>query len=465
MKQLPQNIPYEQSILSGVLLDSEMCTQAAEALDPEDFYSTANKLSFAACKELHSNGEPVGLVSVCNLLKEKGQLQKVNAAYLSQLLGSHPIPSSVPHYAKDIKTKAKARKTIQVMNEVMNACFSSNGDAAKAIAEAKQAIIDIDLDDNKSIAGSIVKSTDFVSLELPAKRIILDPWLTEQSLTLISGWRGTGKTWFALSLLDAISKRLAFGPWETETPVKTLYLEGEMASQDVQQRAKELDMGVGAEHVYIYSDSYASSLGIPRANLLCEKWQQSIKQYMIDKNIKLWVCDNIASLASGLDENSAEAWGPVNTWLLGLRFAGISTILLHHTGKSGEQRGTSHREDNLDNSIILKQPENYEITDGCRFIAEFKKNRVVSKDQFMLTELEFTYSDGKWSYATVKGKNQNEVMKLLDEGHTQSEVSDSLGISKGQVSKIRKKAVKKGWLTEKNTLTPSGCQQISGGNF
>ena len=44
------------------------------------------------------------------------------------------------------------------------------------------------------------------------------------------------------------------------------------------------------------------------------------------KKIKLWVIDNLASLAAGLDENKKRDWDPVNQFLLELRFAGISTI-------------------------------------------------------------------------------------------------------------------------------------------
>jgi hypothetical protein len=54
---------------------------------------------------------------------------------------------------------------------------------------------------------------------------------------------------------------------------------------------------------------------------------------------------------------------------------GAAVLLLHHTGKSDAQRGTSHREDLLDNSITLSLPTDYRRGQGCRFLWCFTKHR------------------------------------------------------------------------------------------
>ena len=63
---------------------------------------------------------------------------------------------------------------------------------------------------------------------------------------------------------------------------------------------------------------------------------------------KLVVFDNISTLFGAGPENEAEAWGPAQDLLLGLRRRGVAVLLVHHAGKSGAQRGTSRREDVLD---------------------------------------------------------------------------------------------------------------------
>jgi hypothetical protein len=62
-------------------------------------------------------------------------------------------------------------------------------------------------------------------------------------------------------------------------------------------------------------------------------------------------------------------------WILRLRKRGLAVLLVHHSGKSGEQRGTSRREDVLDTVIGLRRPEDYEPQQGARFEVHVEKSR------------------------------------------------------------------------------------------
>ncbi len=318
-----------------------------------------------------------------------------------------------------------------------------------------------------TIEDAILTDTAFFSLDIQRKERFLDPWLTEQSLCLISGWRGTGKTWFALSILDAVTRGKPFGPWEPGKSAPCLFLDGEMPITDIQERLSELSTEKREHPLYIYSDAYANLLGLPRAHLANESWREKMKRILITRKVRLWVIDNLASLAGGLDENKKQDWDPVNSWLLDLRFAGISTIMLHHTNKDGGQRGTSAREDNLDTSIILKPPADYSPEDGCRFVVHFTKARVSARDLKAVSDTEFkltTDDQGEtiWTWANVKGEQSKEVIRMLSDGMKQIDISATLQISKGQVSKIRARGIKEGYITEKNALTQSGFSHVSG---
>jgi putative DNA primase/helicase len=218
-----------------------------------------------------------------------------------------------------------------------------------------------------------------------------------------------------------------------------LYLDGEMSIQDMRYRARQLNMGQNCKQpVYLYSDAYANNLGLPRANLLNENWRKEMKSILIGKGIKLWIVDNIASLAPGINENVKDEWDPINEYLLTLRFAGIASILLHHVGKAGGQRGTSAREDNIDTSIILKQPDDYETEDGCRFVMSFKKNRVICGDHFLLADQEFQYADGQWTWVNAKTKTKSQIIDMLNNGYKNKDIAATLGVSAAYVSKVKK---------------------------
>jgi hypothetical protein len=316
--------------------------------------------------------------------------------------------------------------------------------------------------EKKTLDDIILPVTDFCTLELPAKDTLLHPWLKEQSIILISGWRGVGKSWDALGVLDAISKGKPFGPWECKKSVPGLFLDGEMPPQDVKERIDALCLGRDAQSpLYIYCDALANQWGLPRAHLANEAWRSKMKQILLTHHIKLWVIDNLASLASGLDENKKQDWDPINQWLLELRFAGISTIILHHVGKEGNQRGTSAREDNIDISIILKHPHDYTPEDGARFICHFSKGRISNRDSQLIADMEFKLiqnDSGKyeWTWGSVKKENRRAILELLDQGMDQKTIVENLGLTKGTVSKIRTQALKEGLITPKGKLTQSG---------
>ena len=312
----------------------------------------------------------------------------------------------------------------------------------------------------KIVKESIVMTKKFCEFRVSENEELLFPWLKGSSVNLISGWRGSGKTWFALGILDAVTSGKPFGAWECGKSVPCLYLDGEMVVQDLQERLKALKLHTDRENpLFVYSNDHASQKGSSRANLFSESWRNEMKSILIAKEIKLWVVDNLASLAGGVDENATKDWYPINQWLLELRFAGISTIMLHHTNKSGQQRGTSSREDNLDTSIILKQPADYLAEQGARFIINFTKARVQTSRLGLIgdTEFKLTLNENKdhvWVYGNVTAKLKDEVLQFLHEGLSQTEVAKTLGVNKATVSKIRNHAIQAGLLTPKNRLIP-----------
>lgn len=226
--------------------------------------------------------------------------------------------------------------------------------------------------------------------------------------------------------------------------------------------------------MFMYSDAYANSRGLPRANLSDETWRAMMKQVLVDKGIKLWVIDNRASLASGLDENAKKDWDPINTWLLDLRFTGIASIVLDHEGKSKTgPRGTSAREDNVDTSIILKRPPDYLAEEGCKFIVHFAKSRVGASDLSLLKDIEFQLREDPrfqstkdkarplvWTYRSVRDKAKNQALRMLDEGVSYQTICASLSISKGYISRIKKQAIKDGLLDMNNKLTQLGMEKV-----
>ena len=311
---------------------------------------------------------------------------------------------------------------------------------------------------------TILPAAEFVKLEIPPRESLLHPIIKESSITEIYGPRGVGKTMLAQGITEAIAYNTGFAPWEAGKQVRCLYLEGEMPAQDVIER---IEMFGAREGLFVYSDAYASTLGLPKANLLNDKWQEQVKEKLISLEGKFWVVDNLASLTPGMDEISKREYDPVNQFFLNLRFLGISTAFIHHSGKSGEQRGTSAKEDNVDTVIKLSYPPDYSQEDGCRFILTFEKARLRTKELTHTKQLEFQLAeDGSgnaiWTHKTVQAATKTRILQLLDEGMTQKGVAELLEVDQGYVSRVRKLAIEDKWMTKNNRLTQSGYNMVFG---
>ena len=323
-------------------------------------------------------------------------------------------------------------------------------------------------EEQASYRTAVLEIDDFLSLEFPPRKSLLHPIVKEGSIGMVYGPRGVGKTLLAQSITEAIVRGEPFGPWLPGTPVPCLYLEGEMPAQDVQERFRALGKG-GArkEPLYIYSDAYAYEQGLPKARISDRKWQKQMKEILLELDVKFWVVDNLASLAPGVDEILKKDYDPINQFFLELRFAGITTQVIHHSGKIGQQRGTSAHEDNIDSTIKLSYPPDYSQEQGARFNVTFEKARLRQQELQYTKPLEFQLAEDDtghfiWTYKTTAVANKVKILELLDEGLSQKEISDQLEVDKGYVSRVKKKAVEDGWMTPKGTLTQSGFQAIKG---
>jgi hypothetical protein len=347
------------------------------------------------------------------------------------------------------------------------ATFTDPQDAGERLAVMIQNAEPYEPPKKSSLENIIMTAQEFHALNLPERVTYLYPWLKEDSISLVSGWRGVGKTWFSWGIADAITRGQPFGPWKCEKPVPALILDGEMPTTDLQERIKVL--GLDSDRpcpLYVYSDAFANQHGLPRAHLANESWRERVKSILLARHIKFWIVDNLASLAGGLDENSKKDWDPVNSWLLELRFGGIASLLLHHTNKEGGQRGTSAREDNIDCSILLKSPPDYTPDDGCRFITSFTKGRVSLAGLPLIADMEFKLQEEEngaytWTWANIKKERKREILKMLDEGFEYDAICSSLSITKGYITKVKKQAVRDNLLTPGGKLSQSGFMFVS----
>jgi len=157
------------------------------------------------------------------------------------------------------------------------------------------------------------------------------------------------------------------------------------------------------------------------------------------------VFDNLSALTFGSDENSNSDIDAILPFLLSLRHRGYTVVLVHHAGKSGDQRGASRREDQLDTSISLKPL--YDGEPGCTFVMKFMKERGAPADP---QEVEMKLSQDQhgtmgFVFKGIEMASYERFLALVGEGlETQKEIVDVSGLTKGTVSKFTARGKREG---------------------
>jgi len=140
----PHSIEAEESIIGGVLLDNTAVDRALELLTPDDFYRETHRKIMRAILELNARNEPVDLITLSEVLRNRNELQDVGgAAYLADLAERVPTAANVPYYARIIRDKSLLRALIQTSTEIAMQSFEAQGDIESFLDEAEHRIYQI----------------------------------------------------------------------------------------------------------------------------------------------------------------------------------------------------------------------------------------------------------------------------------------------------------------------------------
>lgn len=296
---------------------------------------------------------------------------------------------------------------------------------------------------------NVVTAQELLDMELPEQEMILDPWLKSQGLTMIHAWRGVGKTFVGLGCACAIATGKSFLGWEAVEPKRCVYVDGELPAITMQER---LTFTLGAMNGSRMPDPGYLRIITPdlqeRAmpNLSDPYAQKELSNAL--QEVDVVFLDNISTLFRGGRENEAEGWLPAQEYALLLRRSGISVVFVHHSGKTGGQRGTSRREDILDTVIGLRRPNNYSPADGARFEVHYEKARGLYGESVEPFEAKLEVRDdvAVWTTMELRESGMRAVMDLYAQGMEQGDIAKKLRVSQATVSRRLKEARHRGLL-------------------
>jgi putative DNA primase/helicase len=292
-------------------------------------------------------------------------------------------------------------------------------------------------------APSAFDLQSFLGLRLSPPELLLAPWLPRQGAAMIYGPRGLGKTQVGLNVAYAVASGGRYLGWTARAPRRVTYLDGEMPAIELQRRLREIEAAADdrpphPSFLRIVSDSL-SPLGLPD---LSDSAGQQLYDASIDGS-DLIIVDNISTLCRGYKENDADTWTPIQHWVLAQRRAGRTVLFIHHAGKSGNQRGTSRKEDILDTVVALRRPPDWSATRGAYFEVHFEKSRGFFGADAEPIMAELTGST--WKVSEIEPLvDQETLMALESQGLSLREIAMRTGLSKSTLQRRLKQLPKKG---------------------
>jgi putative DNA primase/helicase len=282
---------------------------------------------------------------------------------------------------------------------------------------------------------------ELLALAIKPRGMVLDPVIPERALALLYAARGIGKTHVALGIAHAVACGLPFLAWRAPRPRRVLLLDGEMPAAALRARLAAIVAGSGVAPGpgmlgVLAGDLVDGGIG----DLATAAVQAEVEAQLA--GIELLVLDNLSSLTSALREDYS-GWAPVQHWLLRLRRRGISTLIVHHCGKDGAQRGTTRREDMLDTTISLVRPCDYTAGQAQRFEVHVEKRRGLLGLEARSFEARLDTRDGKtrWTMQELFNVNGRRVAALLNTGLSVRDIARETGLSKSAVHRLRQMMV------------------------
>lgn len=239
----PQNIDAEESILGGILQDTEAMARVVDLITTEAFYVSAHRKIYDAALQLHLQDKPTDYITVTSWLKDHKQLDEIGGmAKISSLIDHTVSAVNIDRYAALVMDKFTRRQLIAIGHEIVNLGYDTTQELETIIDEVEQKVFQLNQkktqDDLTPLSESLVET--FTELEKLYQRNATPGITTEfydidamtgglqrSDLIIVAGRPSMGKTSFGLSMGLNIAKK-------HNLPIAIFSLE--MSKQQLNQR-------------------------------------------------------------------------------------------------------------------------------------------------------------------------------------------------------------------------------------
>jgi len=138
LKQPPQNVDAEASLLGSILIDTDAIVKIADTLRPSDFFDKRHEIIYQALLNLYEHHSAIDVLTLANTLRASGELDSVGGpSYLTELTNFVPTAAHVEQYADIVSQKALRRRLITVSQQMVSLGFDETKALHELIEEAE----------------------------------------------------------------------------------------------------------------------------------------------------------------------------------------------------------------------------------------------------------------------------------------------------------------------------------------
>lgn len=277
-------------------------------------------------------------------------------------------------------------------------------------------------------------------IDVPEREPIWGPGVAQGNLIQVFGPRGISKTRFCMSLGFAFASGTKFLSWPAKRK-RVLYIDGELGKAALVRRIHECyrSMDVDFPGEMFCALPYDEMGDVPW-NLSNPREQQFYEAEIKATRAEVVFIDNLLTCSRGMDnrDDDLKQWLRIQPWLARLRSSGLTVIFVHHTGKSGDQLGTSTRETILDAVIAMRKHEGY-TPNGSNFELHFTKHRDFASSDTPPLLVEYIRGDdnvSRWFWSELGDELSRTIQQMWADGFTRKQIAKELGLNFAQVSRV-----------------------------
>jgi KaiC/GvpD/RAD55 family RecA-like ATPase len=340
-KGLPSNLDAERFVLGSVLLDDSRFSDVA-MLDPDDFALERHSRIFRCMQNLQGRGEHIDRVTVAAELALRGEFGTDGLSFLVSLDEGIPHVPHLGSYATIVLKKSALRRAIFESQRLADECMLDSVAPSDILADYAARIEALRA--RCSGPGKIHRIEDLESIFAARSPVtfLVDPELPEKAVVCLTGDSESGKTTLACAWARDVFRN----------GHAVLILDRDKNPRDrICDRLERIGIRSYDERFRVWDCEQPDEAPQPDDPIITD-WVKRMAA-ATGKPPLVIVDSLIGFFTEAEDENSAVDMRRLFNRCRALTRLGVTVIVIHHTNRSGEARGSSDFKPASDQAFLV----------------------------------------------------------------------------------------------------------------